>query len=293
MSINFAILAIGGMTSMVRICLSSLVKVDNIKIYVMTEKKHFQDFVVFGEENKKAIELIEEIELSSSMSDESKTADASYENYGTSRFAQINILKWSLIRNVLNKIDHGETIIFSDFDVIWFKNPKKFFFQNASNKILAQAEWSKIDNVKYCTGIIGFVKTDNIDQLFNRLTNFHQRQLDLRHGIYFDQQAFNDFFLQSDMKENVECLPSESFVIGADIPRYLLRSYESIYAVHANYLKGARRKEIVMKAIRLSVERHIFRMPIALFVKMLLLEGRIGVISNKITKKAQKAIRNS
>jgi hypothetical protein len=291
--INFAILAIGGMTSMVRICLLSIVQVDDVKIYVMTEKKHFQDFVVFGEVTKNAIELIEEKELALDMSDASRSADASYENYGTNRFAQINTLKWCLIRNVLNKINQGEILVFSDFDVVWFKNPKKFFLQNPNKKILAQAEWSKIDDVKYCTGIIGFVKTDDIKKLFNRLTIFHQAQLALHQGIYFDQQAFNDFFLQPDLTENVECLSNESFVIGADIPKYLLRSYESIYAMHANYLKGARRKEIVMKAVMLCFERPIFRMPVALFVKILLLEGRIRVISNKITKKVQKATRIS
>lgn len=284
MTLNFAILAIGGMNSMVKLCLDSVCRMQNVTLFIMTEKRNFENFSLYGRTNRVKIILIASDVLDIPI-DNLNGFDQNYEIYGTTRFALINTLKWHLISEVLNRLEYDSKLFFSDFDIIWFQKPDEIFLKSKETKIFVQSEWEKIDGVKYCTGIIGMVKTNENIGLINEIAKFHKSKLSFYEGKYFDQQAFNDFFVNFENESQVESLPSDTFVIGAEIPRYLIRSFNKVNAMHANYLRGSSRKVMAMKAISMSQKMPLFRVIAAIFIKILLIEGRAGVVYDKIVKK--------
>jgi hypothetical protein len=284
MTLNFAILAIGGMNSMVKLCLDSICQMQNVTLFVMTEKENFGEFSLYGKTNKVKVSLIEPNALDMPTNSLNRF-DQNYEIYGTTRFALINTFKWHLIGEVLRQLEYGNELIFSDFDIIWFKRPDEIILKSEETKIFVQSEWQKIDGVKYCTGIIGMVKTNETTETINEIAKFHKAKLSFYEGKYFDQQAFNDFFVTDGNESQVESLPSDTFVIGAEIPRYLIRSFNRVNAMHANYLKGSSRKVTAMKAISMSQKMPHFRVIAAIFIKILLIEGRAGVAYERIKKK--------
>lgn len=281
---NFVILAIGGINPMVKLCLDSIAKLQDVGLYVMTEKHNFNAFDSYGKECGVQIMLIEEPLPDLRLLNSSEEIKANYEVYGTDRFAQINILKWILIGKVLKRINYGDIIFFSDFDVLWFRNPSELFREYKSQSILAQSEWKKVADVNYCSGIIGTVKTLETEKIFSDLFSFHQEKLRVLKGKYFDQQAFNDFFSTDEFKNKVDALPPDLFVIGAEIPKYLLKSHQRLYATHVNYLKGLKRKTVAMQAITMSLNKPRLRIIVAIFVNFLLLEGRVVVAIKRLTK---------
>jgi hypothetical protein len=281
---NFAILAIGGINPMVKLCLDSIAKLQDVGLYVMTEKHNFNAFDSYGKECGIRIVLIDEPLPDLMLFNDSEKIKVHYEIYGTDRFAQINILKWILIGEVLKQINYGDIMFFSDFDVLWFRNPSELLREYKNQSILAQSEWKKIADVNYCSGIIGAVKTLETENIFADLFLFHQEKLRFFKGKYFDQQAFNDFFSNNDLINKVDALPPELFVIGAEIPKYLLKSHQKLYATHVNYLKGLKRKTVAMQAITMSLNKPKFRIIAAIFVNFLLLEGRVVVTFERLTK---------
>ena len=284
---NFAILAIGGMTPMVSLCLDSIRHLKDIKIHIMTEEHNFEAFCSYGLETDISINLIKSPHSNSKVLQNSKTSEASYEVYGTNRFAQINVLKWTLILEVLKVIDKNDIVVFSDFDVIWFKEPETSLWKLRPSTIFAQSEWQKVNDVKFCSGIIGLVKSKENETIFADLLAFHQLRLKALNGNYFDQQAFNDFFSDPKLQKRVKKLSPESFVIGAEIPKYLLRSRRNIYAIHANYLKGQKRKLVVMQALTLYLNAPKSRIVAALLTQTLLTEGRFTVILDRCLERAR------
>jgi hypothetical protein len=284
MTLNFTILAIGGMNSMVKLCLDSVCQMQNVTLFIMTEKRNFEHFSLYGRTNRVKISLIEPNVLDIPTNN-LNGFDQNYEIYGTTRFALINTLKWNLISEVLSRLEYGNTLFFSDFDIIWLQRPDEITLESEEAKVFAQSEWQKIDGVKHCTGIIGMVKTNENIDLINEISKFHKSRLSFYEGKYFDQQAFNDYFITVENESQVESLPSDTFVIGAEIPWYLIRSFNKVNAMHANYLKGSSRKVMAMKAISRSQKMPLFRLIAAIFIKILLIEGRAGVVYEKITKK--------
>jgi hypothetical protein len=288
---NFAILAIGGINPMVKLCLDSIIHLQNVGLYVMTEKHNFSAFHSYEKENGIPIVLIDEPLLDGKLLNDPGEIKASYEIYGTDRFAQINILKWILIKKVLEQINYGDILFFSDFDVLWFRNPGDLLKEYKNTSILAQSEWKKVAGVNYCSGIIGIIKTMETKKIFVDLFLFHQEKLRFFEGRYFDQQAFNDFFSTAESKDKVAALPPDLFVIGAEIPRYLLKSQQKLYATHVNYLKGLNRKILAMQAISISLNKPKLRIIVATFVNFLLIEGRIVLAFEKLTKSIREITR--
>jgi hypothetical protein len=274
---NFAVLAMGGLTSMVRLSLDSIIQLKDVTLHVMTEEHYFSSFSSYAEQSGIQIHL-----FNASLPHASMISEANYEVYGTDRFAQINLLKWQLVTESLERMTSGDVLFFSDFDVLWFRNPSKIFEDRDYKFIVAQSEWKKVDGVKYCSGIIGIVKNPKTTDIFLDLFEFHRERLSSFKGKYFDQQAFNDYFSKNVLENEVESLPYDSFIIGAEIPKYILKSKTKVYAVHVNYLKGLDRKVFVMRTVKLCFERRKLRFAAAALIKLLLIEGRLASNSEKV-----------
>lgn len=271
---NFAVLAIGGLTSMTRLCLESICKLGNVKIFIMTEAQNtkiFEDF--FVERKVPYVILHPKIKMLSDLPSQKNKVD--YEEYGSTRFALINTLKWDLINLAFSEIKTGEIIVFSDFDIIWYKEPE---FENSEMKfvdIVAQSEWQKIKSAKFCTGIMAFRKNEATKVFIKELTNFHANRIDETNEEYFDQQAFNDYVLQEGLISKVGKLSSEQYVIGAEIASNIMKNYEKIFAIHVNYLKGSAKKVKLMEALVKEQKNALPRIFVAVLAKVLFMDGRI------------------
>lgn len=271
---NFAVLAIGGLTLMTRLCLESICTLGNVKIFIMTEAQNTKIFESFFVERKVPYAIFHpKVEKFSDLPAQKSRDD--YEEYGSTRFALINTLKWDLIDRSFGEINSREVIVFSDFDIIWYKVPE---FENGEMKfvdIVAQREWQKIESAKFCTGIMAFRKNQATKAFIQELTNFHATRIDEANEEYFDQQAFNDYVLREGLISKVGQLSSEQYVIGAEIASNIMKNYEGIFAIHVNYLKGSAKKVRLMKALVKEQKKALPKIFVAVLAKALFMEGRI------------------
>jgi hypothetical protein len=271
---NFAVLAIGGLTSMTRLCLESICKLGKVKIFILTEAQNIKIFESFFVERKVPYAIFQpKVEMFSDLPAQKSRDD--YEEYGSTRFALINTLKWDLINRSFGEINSGEIIVFSDFDIIWYKVPE---LENGEMKfvdIVAQREWQKIESAKFCTGIMAFRKNEATRAFIKELNVFHADRIDTANEEYFDQQAFNDFVLQEGLISKVGQLSSEQYVIGAEVALNLMKNYEKIFAIHVNYLKGSAKKVRLMEALVKEQKKALPRIFVAVIAKALFIDGRI------------------
>ena len=110
---------------MTRLCLDSICALNDVKIFLMSEIEYLEEFHKLFQQREIPHFLYEAPLLPTESEGSSAKFANHYESYGSSRFAEINVLKWNLLREMLNEVDTGERIIFSDFDIIWYDTPTK------------------------------------------------------------------------------------------------------------------------------------------------------------------------
>lgn len=259
---------------MTRLCLESICKLGNVKIFIMTEAQNTKIFEDFFVERKVPYVIFHpKIKMFSDLPAQKNKVD--YEEYGSTRFALINTLKWDLINRSFSEIKTGEIIVFSDFDIIWYKEPE---FENSEMKfvdIVAQSEWQKIKSARFCTGILAFRRNEATKVFIKELANFHANRINETNEEYFDQQAFNDYVLQEGLISKVGQLSSEQYVIGAEIASNIMKNYEKIFAIHVNYLKGSGKKVKLMEALVKEQKNALPRIFVAVLAKVLFMDGRM------------------
>ena len=256
---------------MVELSLRSIGNHENVTLHVLTDECNFNEFDNLLKSMKKDFRLykLQDIDYHSLI-----TRNSSYEEYGSFDFARINIMKWKFLTFLMIRLNQNELIVFSDFDILWMKSPLSCFLSNKSTTMAAQSEWHKIADINFCTGIISFLNNKDNYQLIRRIERHHEEMITTSKTPYFDQQAFNDYLLQTDNIEYVFKLDPDLFVIGRDIPHVLRNqfTFDNSVAYHANYLRGEKKKTLVMNLINLAFNHPKLRILISIYIDLIFLQ---------------------
>lgn len=168
---------------------------------------------------------------------------ANYSSFGSDEMKLITPYKWEGIINIFENNPSLSTLIVTDIDVIWKKNPFKQIQSliNSTYFALIQDDTPKGSNGYYCTGIQIWRNNIGAITYLKSLLDFHKdshyegyRYRDMLLG---DEKAFNLWMAKSKSSKFFSPLKKNDFVIGHRVKYAIIRLLVNKWpiAVHANY----------------------------------------------------------
>ena len=257
--LNFAILAVGhpgegGVRS-----LKSILNLNPKKICLMLDKNGTTWINNSTTLQEKKILCLHQIDKKTIIELGFTETLGNFHDYGEKMFMKLTSLKWRIISEVIEKHKGSPFVIFTDLDVIWFKQPK-------ISKLDKHTVWLQDDSKLnspgnyYCTGIMFWPR--NIKSI-NYCAELYELQNKINRGLHYvhDEQVFNKYIKELNTKLKAAPLEKSYYLIGHKARKLLFQEanlLENAIAFHANYFKGANVKNLVMKSIQSKITHNGF-----------------------------------
>jgi hypothetical protein len=177
----------------------------------------------------------------------------SYSQFGKERFIKLTTFKWQLLRDSLKMHSDLSGVLFTDLDVLWFRNPFLLELREPPIKILAQDDTPNGGkSLHVCSGIMYFPNTKYsiklLDNLFN--TQFH---LNKSGNLTPDEPILNNWIKDMGQSQNkLAVFDPHKFIIGHRFFHFMLRKKtlrHQAVCFHLNYVVGELRKHRRAKAL--------------------------------------------
>jgi hypothetical protein len=168
-----------------------------------------------------------------------------YSVYRSQDFRILTLLKWDLLIESMKFHTETSTVLFSDLDIYWVRDPEVVVNHliESSSLLYVQNDSSKARPFWCCTGVM-FWKND-IDSItqIEEARALHKNQIKIGR-FQDDEDTFNQIISVSDCTLQFERLSQEEFLVGRNFGKVVLNSRirNKIYCFHANYLTGLDRK---------------------------------------------------
>ena len=197
----------------------------------------------------------------------------SYIGFDKFEFFQLVSLKWKMFQ-LLFEMGH-EHIIYSDLDVIWFRDvPQKLLEIHEkfpSQSVLIQDATLDPSNPRLCMGLISIKKNIKTMEMLQSCYDAHVLKID--NGIAIgDDDIITDFYLKGDASNWIRLLPQIGFPVGSFLnafrnnslipglrPTFPEPNRYQPYIFHANFAVGERNKILLIR-LALQVISHEFKM---------------------------------
>jgi hypothetical protein len=168
---------------------------------------------------------------------------ANNSRFGTDEMKLITPFKWEGIIKVFEINPSLLTLIVTDIDVIWKRNPMKQIESliNSTYFALIQDDTPKGSSGYYCTGIQIWQNNSNVIIYLKSLLDFHKdshsKGYRYRGMLLGDEKAFNLWMAKNKSSEYFFPLKRNDFVIGHRVKQAIIRLLVNKWpiAVHANY----------------------------------------------------------
>jgi len=213
-----------------------------------------------------------------------------YVDFSVPEFYNLVQYKWVLLQEV-SKLDFN-SILFSDFDVFWNKNPiselEGVFEAFPEIDIQIQTYTSNPSNEQLCMGFAAFRNTPKLSSDLKSLRELHA-QLLLGNRMTGDDDVITRLFhSDSNFRKRVLRLPQSTFPTGNLINAFSKRnSFPGLvpfepFVFHANFVIGRHKKILLLNTFIYNSQfgQNGFKFMMTLVVKVRLLIRRCGVFFN-------------
>jgi hypothetical protein len=181
-----------------------------------------------------------------------------YSEFGKERFIKLTTFKWYLIREVLSIHKEARGALFTDLDVIWFKNPFMHDLEESSTRIFAQDDTPKDSKfIHLCSGIMYFPNTEYSIKLLGDLFS-EQLDTNVDGNLIPDEPILNKWFMKigQDLTQ-LSPLDQQKYIIGHRYFHFFLKRKalrQEVVCFHLNYVIGEYRKYRRAKALASRME---------------------------------------
>lgn len=168
-----------------------------------------------------------------------------YSEYRSQDFRILTLLKWDLLIESMKAHPEARTVLFSDLDVYWVRDPQEVASQLIESKSLlyVQDDSSKARPSWCCTGVMFWRNaTESIVQI-EKARGQHKHEIEIG-KFQDDEDTFNQIISAPYSTLRFERLSQEEFLVGRNFGKVILASgiKSKIFCFHANYLTGLDRK---------------------------------------------------
>lgn len=211
-----------------------------------------------------------------------------YSEYRSSDFRILTLLKWDLISDSMKYHQESETILFSDLDVYWFKDPSFTIDKMKSSKsdLYIQDDASDKRPQWCCTGVMFWRNSTSSLSSISELRSLQKREIEAG-NLQDDEDTFNQFVVNSSNPIAFTRLPESEYIVGRNFARmFLVGSYRSQkVCFHANYLTGLTRKFRILFAIHKYFKQGTFPIQaLGHFMVMLKLRRLSSAVKRRLSR---------
>ena len=179
-----------------------------------------------------------------------------YMDFSTVEFYKIVQLKWQLLEKLIQtKYDY---VFYSDFDVIWLKNPILEIIQSFKISdelhVMIQSFTTTPSEIRLCMGFVAFRNSQVSRDFLTAAKNLHS-QLFLDNQRIGDDDVVTRIYRDANQPRWMRELPQATFPVGSLLNLFSKKnSFPGLsapipYIFHANYVVGLRNKRIIMYLI--------------------------------------------
>jgi len=224
----------------------------------------------------------------------SPTEGEKYVDFSAPEFYKLVQYKWVLLQAI--SALGFDSIVFTDFDVYWNKNPisalEQVFTTFPDVDIQIQTYTSNPAKEQLCMGFVAFRNTDRLKLDIQQLKNLHAKQL-LGNPTTGDDDVISSLFhSDANFRTRVFKLPQSTFPTGNLINAFSRKNlfpglipFEP-YIFHANFVVGRKKKVLLLETFIAGSQFRKIGTNLArrLNIKFRLSIRRIGVRFNRLVK---------
>jgi len=246
MSNVFCCVAIGDLGAVGRISLRSILDIPKSHVVIFVD--------VAGEKWIRELSISEHYDMSRinflriSLEDQDllNKLDSSieYRSFGNPKFFRLMYFKWIVIREAMKLFETGPTVIFTDLDVCWAKNPVnslELFTKSEAIFAVQQDVKNTKGNIFLCPGIMVWKTNSKAGEVLEAIRNSHEIML-RTNPIMPDDKALNIWASNPVNSKLYSTLDRRKYVIGHRLIYLLLGiggyGLNKMVAYHANYAVG-------------------------------------------------------
>ena len=217
-----------------------------------------------------------------------------YVDFSVPEFYNLVQYKWVLLEHV-SKLGF-DSIVFSDFDVYWNKNPimelEETFKAFPEVDIQIQAYTSRPSNEQLCMGFVAFRNTKDLLLDLQVLKDLHSELLQENRMTGDDDVISKLFHSDANFRAKVLKLPQSTFPTGNLINVFSRRNlfpglvpFEP-FVFHGNFDVGSRKKTLLLKTFIYNSQfaKSGTKVTFRQSVKAALLVRRVGVYAKRLMK---------
>ena len=222
------------------------------------------------------------------------TDGVKYVDFSVPEFYNLVQYKWVLLEHV-SKLGF-DSIVFSDFDVYWNKNPimelEETFKAFPEVDIQIQAYTSRPSNEQLCMGFVTFRNTKDLLLDLQVLKDLHSELLQENRMTGDDDVISKLFHSDANFRAKVLKLPQSTFPTGNLINVFSRRNlfpglvpFEP-FIFHANFVVGSRKKTLLLETFIYNSQfaKSGTKVTFRQSVKAALLVRRVGVYAKRLMK---------
>lgn len=202
-----------------------------------------------------------------------------YRDFSENQFYQIVQLKWQLLEYLLGS-DY-DLIVYTDLDVIWLRDPIKpicdSLTQNQDFSVLIQSFTTDPSEPRLCMGFVAFRNSEFSKKLVAECKQRHSNLI-LSNPKLGDDDVVTKYYVESDVKQNIQLLPQATFPVGSFLNLYTTKPVfpglgsPQPYIFHLNYVVGLQNKRIMLRLLKRNYDSTIHTTGLSTWYVLLVLK---------------------
>ncbi len=191
-----------------------------------------------------------------------KNSDGEYLPFSNQEFFVLVAYKWELFRLLFEA--GVERIIYSDLDVIWFRNVSeildKAHAENQNIKMFIQSATTEPSTPQLCMGLVSMIKSEEVSKMIRECFREHLTRATAGEMVG-DDDIITSYFQNLSAQRWIKELPQSTFPVGMLIN--LVKRSSSFPGLsspnpaifHANYVVGLENKIILLSVAKSMFSR--------------------------------------
>ena len=251
MQINLCLLVIGDLGETGRISLQSLSNLETTKVCVAANPSGIE-WLKKNSPSDLVGKLCLHDEILANFEYTQFNLKSVYSEYRSMDFRILTLLKWDLLAESMRIHTDVKTVLFSDLDIYWFRDPFETIesLTNSNTNLFVQDDASKKRPTWCCTGVMFWKKNEQSLHSIAALRNLQKERIEAGKP-QDDEDTFNQLIHLENSSLDFDRLNQTEFIVGRNFKKMLISSDFRARKIcfHANYLTGLSRKQKLLTAV--------------------------------------------
>jgi hypothetical protein len=251
MQVNLCLLVIGDLGETGRISLQTMSNLEVAKVCVAANPSGIE-WLKINSPSGLAGKLCLHHEILANFEFKQFNLKSDYSEYRSLDFRILTLLKWDLLAESMRIHTDVQTVLFSDLDIYWFRDPFETIecLTKSNHTLFVQDDASKNRPTWCCTGVMFWKNNERSLYSIAALRNLQKERIEAGEP-QDDEDTFNQLIHLENSSLEFERLNQMEYIVGRNFMKMLTSSDFSTRKIcfHANYLTGLSRKQKLLTAV--------------------------------------------